>query len=655
MKRLLASLGLYAVAGLAQAATWPSATAPCNGTLQACINATAAGGSVLLRSSATIDEEIVLNKSFSLYAAPGYRPVLANSRSIVASAPGAGSFFIDVVGIDLTRGRLRVLASAAGDVAVRLERINVAGSVFASAIEIAGGSGALDVDIRNCDMRLPANPAEPGHSGILVAAVGAQAQLRLFHNRIDLIESNSGAGIRVLSSNGVTRVNALGNHVRGRQFVAGISAVQSAGGSVLNANFLSNVVRGQAGTGTAAGALSVRADSGSARVVLRHNTLVRNAVGIALGGSGSFSASSIDRNLIAYNGAGILAAPAQQAQFSVDNNLLHANPDNAYLPGSGNIAAEPRLRSGIDLRPAADSPALGAATFASTIHPFDTLPELDADGLVLGRNNADLGAYQRHGSHVLHRAFGGNGQLTGPGVPAGGFVPFVVSQNWNPPGSSGVYNDSPVGLSYGSSWRLFNQDASILPEGSSFNVFLPARNALPYQDTSTGSSPSSPFTSLPATLSENAGLFWLFTLNRTVTTTVGALNPHPVALLFISRWSLHNTDGADFPQNASYSLYWQELSPNAYLHYVSPANRSAHITLLDHPLLNGNPCARLQFSAASAGGVFNAHELGAYYTGSRWALFNQDGAVLADDMSMNVLVDPAQAEFCDRIFAYGLE
>jgi hypothetical protein len=53
--------------------------------------------------------------------------------------------------------------------------------------------------------------------------------------------------------------------------------------------------------------------------------------------------------------------------------------------------------------------------------------------------------------------------------------------------------------------------------------------------------------------------------------------------------------------------------------------------------------------------VFNPHELGVYYTGSRWALFNQDGATLVDDVAMNVLVDPAQAEFCDRLFADGFQ
>jgi hypothetical protein len=654
MTRLLA-LTLLLCAGGAQAAIWPSAAAPCNGTLQACINGTAAGGAVLIRSSATINEELVINKSFSLFAAPGYRPKLATSRSVAASAPPGTSYFLEIRGIDLTLGRLTANASGATDATITLERVNVEQGVFAASIEVVGGSGTLTLDISNCRIRKPANVAEPGQRAIGIAALGSQARVTLLHNRIDIDESNAGAAIRLRTS-GNTYFNAVGNDIRGRNFMAGINAVQMGAGSVLNANFLSNVVRGQAGGIESPGALSIKVDAGTARVVMRHNTLVRNQNGIALSGAGSLAASSVDRNIIAWNTNGLTIPPSQQGQVSVDNNLFHANGSNAYIGGSANLAADPQLISSQNLRPAAGSPALGAGTFASTVNPLVTLPELDADGLVLGRINTDLGAYQRHGIHRIHRAVGGSGTLSGPGIPAGGFVPFVVSQNWNPDGGVGVYNNVAIGLSYGSFWQIFNQNFTALPANSAFNIFVPSRNSLPFQDASTStSSANAPFVGIPAALRNDSSLFWLFTLNRKMTPTVGALNPHPVALLYFGGWSLHNTDDADFPQNASYSLYWQQMSPNAYVHYVSAANRSGNTTTLDHPLLNGNPCALVQFSASTAGGVFNPHELGVYYTGSRWALFNQDGATLADDVAMNVLVDPAQAEFCDRIFADGYE
>ena len=195
MKRLLA-LTVLLCAGGARAAIWPSAATPCNGTLQACIDGTAAGGAVLVRSSSSINEELVINKSFSLFAAPGYRPKLANSRSIAASAPSGASYFLEVRGIDLTRGRLTANASGATDASITLERINVDEGLFSAAIEIVGGSGTLTLDISNCRIRKPANVAEPGQRAIGIAALGSQARLKLFHNRIDIDESDAGAAIR---------------------------------------------------------------------------------------------------------------------------------------------------------------------------------------------------------------------------------------------------------------------------------------------------------------------------------------------------------------------------------------------------------------------------------------------------------------------------
>jgi len=48
-----------------------------------------------------------------------------------------------------------------------------------------------------------------------------------------------------------------------------------------------------------------------------------------------------------------------------------------------------------------------------------------------------------------------------------------ITQNWNPGGGQGVYNDHPVGISYDAErekWKIYNQDGSAMPEGAAFNV-----------------------------------------------------------------------------------------------------------------------------------------------------------------------------------------
>jgi hypothetical protein len=48
-----------------------------------------------------------------------------------------------------------------------------------------------------------------------------------------------------------------------------------------------------------------------------------------------------------------------------------------------------------------------------------------------------------------------------------------VTQNWNPSGSGGTYNDHPVGVWYNENremWAVFNQDRAGMPRDASFNV-----------------------------------------------------------------------------------------------------------------------------------------------------------------------------------------
>ncbi len=52
-----------------------------------------------------------------------------------------------------------------------------------------------------------------------------------------------------------------------------------------------------------------------------------------------------------------------------------------------------------------------------------------------------------------------------------------VTQNWNPGGGGGVYNDHPVGISYDAErekWKIYNEDGSAMPEGAAFNVTVSA-------------------------------------------------------------------------------------------------------------------------------------------------------------------------------------
>ena len=54
---------------------------------------------------------------------------------------------------------------------------------------------------------------------------------------------------------------------------------------------------------------------------------------------------------------------------------------------------------------------------------------------------------------------------------------LTVTQNWNPGGGSGVYNDHAVGTQYDAQlekWAVYNQDGAPMPTGAAFNVAVSA-------------------------------------------------------------------------------------------------------------------------------------------------------------------------------------
>jgi hypothetical protein len=78
----------------------------------------------------------------------------------------------------------------------------------------------------------------------------------------------------------------------------------------------------------------------------------------------------------------------------------------------------------------------------------------------------------------VHRAgpgdtFGNVTYLDNRSIKGGPDAALSVTQNWNPGGGAGVYNDHPVGVLYDEDvgkWFVYNEDAARMPEGAAFNV-----------------------------------------------------------------------------------------------------------------------------------------------------------------------------------------
>ena len=111
-------------------------------------------------------------------------------------------------------------------------------------------------------------------------------------------------------------------------------------------------------------------------------------------------------------------------------------------------------------------------------------------------------------------------------------------------------------------------------------------------------------------------------------------------------WYLYNDDGVTgMNQGAAFNIQVQSKSDSIFVHTVKPGNISslAHVTKLDHPLLNGNPDAIVSVTPRYKG-VANDHYIGVWYEVStaRWTIFNQDFAAMPFGAKFNVqvLTDP---------------
>ncbi len=110
----------------------------------------------------------------------------------------------------------------------------------------------------------------------------------------------------------------------------------------------------------------------------------------------------------------------------------------------------------------------------------------------------------------------------------------------------------------------------------------------------------------------------------------------------------------DMPIGVGFSIYAQLPSPNVFRVTATEGNHSGNILRLDHPLLDGNPCAQpvvTRMLIPSDGSNFDLEyraDLG------YWRIFDYNGMALGTQF--NVLVNPAQAETCGgEIFSDGFE
>ncbi|MBU0492143.1 MAG: hypothetical protein KKA73_23130 [Chloroflexi bacterium] len=227
-----------------------------------------------------------------------------------------------------------------------------------------------------------------------------------------------------------------------------------------------------------------------------------------------------------------------------------------------------------------------------------------------------------------------------------------VTQNWNPSGGAGTYNNQPIGVWYHSAigkWAIFNQNnISSMPVGADFNVLIPPTGADVFVHTATAANIAGHYTYIDHPLTnDNPNAMVLVTQNWNPGGVGSTYNDHPIGVWYSSstkKWAVFNQDFAAMPIGADFNVLVPTTDWAAFVHTATAANIAGHYTYIDHPLTNDNPNAIVfvtpNWNPGGVGGTYNDHPIGVWYSSSaqKWAIFNQDFASMPTGAAFNVLI-----------------
>lgn len=227
-----------------------------------------------------------------------------------------------------------------------------------------------------------------------------------------------------------------------------------------------------------------------------------------------------------------------------------------------------------------------------------------------------------------------------------------ITQNWNPGGVGGAYNDHPIGVGYSTvagKWAIFNQDLAAMPTGAAFNVLIPNVDTGVFVHHANAINTISSFITYidyPLT-NDRPNTIAFVTQNWNPGGVGGTYNNQPVGVWYRGSedtWTVFNESMAGTLESAAFNVYIPIPNSNVFIHEATTENTANNYTCIDHPLANGNPNAVLHithnFSPGGVASNFHDHVIGVFYRNSarKWCIFNQDSTSMPTGKFFNVIV-----------------
>jgi hypothetical protein len=225
-----------------------------------------------------------------------------------------------------------------------------------------------------------------------------------------------------------------------------------------------------------------------------------------------------------------------------------------------------------------------------------------------------------------------------------------ATQNYNPGfGLNGTDNNHPTGVNYDSAtnkWAIFNQDGAAPAVDAAFNVLvLVPRSDFFVHSATVG---IAPYTIMDNALTNGQANAIVFTTpNWNPGGFGGAGHNHNTGMYYNgNQWAIINQDSVNISVGVAFNVLVPNPDTSVFVHTATAANILSHSTILDYPLTNGSPNAiiivTLNWKAGGVCGcVYDDHPIGVFYDGSKWRIYNEDGAAMPVGAAFNVFVPPA--------------
>lgn len=666
----------FAGPAAAQVVTWPSTTAPCDGTLQACLDAQPGGAEIRIDTDSPTNitapgsSVLRMTRGQTLTAARDRLPSFPDGFTIALELAGATSPpTYAVSGLRLRNGAGIVVSThnATGTVRVRISRLTFLHTSGAARGVRVDQTTALPIDLWVEDNNFVATVPGPF---VEVDARAATLSGQVAFNRV-FSNASTDFGVRIATVAGgrlfpfVLQSNRIvGNFGSGALQVRHGAA---AGTARSNVQAASNLVQ----SATVGSGRGIVIETGAAELNARivGNTVLDLARGIDVAAVAPPPATpgqtdvAIIGNLVSWNGTGVavLNPPTTLSEFV---NLYFGNATEAvgFTPGLGTVRADPRLVSRRSRPwPRPDSPAIDAGGGFSL---------LDADG---GRRSLgeqqDIGAFETGDAWFTATAVSGN-------TSGSQLLIDHPSTNGNPTASvfaspnrtlGGTSNNGAFGVRWnasGARMSLFNQSGANMPLGAGYNVFVAAdpgdARTIPEQAPTayvTRVATAGATTDLSAGFDGQPELVLLVTQNwnpQDEPVSAGVGNPNRITLRYTSgRWQIANIGGASIPAGAAFNVL--ALPPNPYAFQV-PVGGLSDAAAIRHPMLDGIPCAVVQVTSMNDNAPHELEYFGAAGAGF-WRVRRTAVTPWPTNARFHVVFSPRQVTDCagNEVFGDGFE